>query len=152
MNSVITNTAPQIKLSYINPVPPAARIQVTSSENCKDILRAAYDQDTFEIQEQFVVMFLNHANYCLGTYHCASGSVSGVVLPYKLIWSAALLAGASGIILSHNHPSGNRQPSRNDIDLTKQMKEQGELLDIKVLDHLILTIDSFYSFQDEGLM
>lgn len=70
----------------------------------------------------------------------------------KLIFAAAIKTNACGIILAHNHPSGNLQLSQADIDLTLKMKEGGKLLEIQVLDHVILTSEGYYSFADEGLL
>lgn len=70
----------------------------------------------------------------------------------KLIFAAAIKANACGIILAHNHPSGNLSPSQADIDLTKRMKEGGKFLEIQVLDHVILTTEGYFSFADDGLI
>ena len=82
----------------------------------------------------------------------STGGMSGTVADPKLIFAAALKAGASGMILSHNHPSSNLQPSDADILLTKKVKAGGELLEISVLDHLIVTSEGYFSFADEGLL
>ena len=80
------------------------------------------------------------------------GGVAGTVADPKLIFKEALENLASSIILVHNHPSGNRQPSAADISLTKKLKEAGNLLDLPVLDHLIYTDNGYYSFADEGML
>ena len=93
-----------------------------------------------------------HTNVCVIFYKMSTGGVSGTVADPKVIFIAALKANASNIILTHNHPSGSVKPSRADIELTKKIKEGGYLLEVGVLDHLIISIESYYSFPDEGLM
>ena len=100
--------------------------------------------------EEFWVLFLNRANRVTGKQQISSGGMAGTVVDPKLVFKSALDAKASGIILCHNHPSGNTKPSQQDIDLTKKMVSAGKVLEISVLDHLIVTQQSFYSFADEG--
>jgi DNA repair protein RadC len=88
----------------------------------------------------------------LGVMSISKGGVSGTVVDPKLVFSGALKALACSIILSHSHPSGNTKPSQADIAITKRLKQGGELLDIGILDHLIITPDAYYSFADEGLI
>ena len=78
--------------------------------------------------------------------------MTGTVADPKLIFVAALKSGATGVLLAHNHPSGNLTPSQADIDLTRKIKEGGKLLEIQLLDHLIITSEGYYSFADEGLL
>jgi DNA repair protein RadC len=80
------------------------------------------------------------------------GGISGTVADPRLIFIGALKAGASGMIVSHNHPSGNLTPSQADIQLTRKLKEGGNLLEIQLLDHIIMTSESYYSFADEGIL
>ena len=91
-------------------------------------------------------MLLNRANKVLGIFEVSSGGSTGTVADPKLVFAAAIKANACGIILAHNHPSGNLQPSQADIDLTKKMKEGGKLLEIQILDHVIITTEGYYSF------
>lgn len=95
-------------------------------------------------------MLLNRANKVLGIFEVSSGSSAGTVADPKLIFAAAIKANACGIIMAHNHPSGNLSASQADIDLTKKVKEGGKLLEIQMLDHLIVTTETYYSFADEG--
>jgi DNA repair protein RadC len=97
-------------------------------------------------------LLLNRANKCLGEYKVSSGSTTGTVVEPKFIFAAAIKANASGIILAHNHPSGEFNPSSADITLTKKVKDGGLLFDILVLDHIIVTRDDYYSLADEGLI
>lgn len=142
----------EVKLSYRNRVKPSERPQVTSSTDSYQVLKESWDAGKLEFVEQFKVLLLNRANRVLGIYELSTGGVAGTIADPKLIFVAALKACASGIILSHNHPSGNLKPSQADLQLTKKIKAGGELLDIAVLDHLILTSESYYSLADEGLL
>jgi DNA repair protein RadC len=98
------------------------------------------------------VILLNRANQVLGIYEVSTGGVSGTVADPKLIFAAAIKSSSSGLIFSHSHPSGNLQPSQADIALTRKIKEGGEILEISVLDHIILTSEGYFSFADEGLL
>ncbi|MBL0343577.1 MAG: DNA repair protein RadC [Bacteroidetes bacterium] len=102
------------------------------------------------LYEEFWILLLNRANHIISKIQISKGGVTGTVVDPKLIFKAAVESTASGIILFHNHPSGNKQPSDADISLTKKLREAGNLLDIQVLDHIIIAGNSFYSFADEG--
>ena len=142
----------EIKLTYRNKVKPSERPQVTCSSDSYRVLKAGWDMGKLEFVEQFKVLLLSRANRVLGIYEVSTGGIAGTVADPKLIFAAALKACASAIILCHNHPSGNLKPSQADLQLTKKMKQGGELLDIAVLDHIILTSESYYSLADEGLL
>lgn len=105
-----------------------------------------------DLQESFKVLMLNRGNKVLCLCNASSGGITGTVADPRLIFTAALKASAVSIILAHNHPSGLLVPSRADEELTMKFKGAGQLLDIKVVDHLILTIETYYSFADEGLI
>lgn len=102
--------------------------------------------------EEFVILVLNCANRVLGYARISSGGISGTVADPKVIFQIALKSNGSSLILCHNHPSLNLQPSEADIHLTRKLKEAGLMLDLPVLDHLIVSSEGFYSFADEGLM
>ena len=142
----------EIQLSYKSTVKPSLRPKITGSKDAYDVLIQGWDTSKLEFVEQFKVLLLNRANKVLGIFEVSSGSATGTVADPKLIFAAAIITNACGIILAHNHPSGNLQPSQADIDLTRRMKEGGKLLEIQVLDHVILTSEGYYSFADEGLL
>ena len=102
--------------------------------------------------EEFWVMLLSRSNVVMDKLKVSSGGVSGTVADARMIFKSAIQRLASGIILVHNHPSGNLKPSQADIKLTKKLKEGGELLDIAVLDHVIVADSGYYSFADEGMI
>ncbi len=142
----------EIQLSYKSNVKPSLRPKITSSRDAHEVLKRVWNDSVIELCEQFKVLFTNRANKVLGVFEVSTGGMAGTVADPKLIFVAALRAGATGLILSHNHPSGNLTPSHADIELTKKIKEGGRLLEIQLLDHLILTSESYYSFADEGLI
>jgi DNA repair protein RadC len=105
-----------------------------------------------EYREEFMILLLNRANKILGWVKISAGGTTGTIADPKMIFQAALLANAAAIVLCHNHPSDNLQPSEGDRQITKKLVEAGRLLDISVIDHVILTENSFFSFADEGLI
>ena len=120
---------------------------VSSSSAVAEYLRSVLQDETREI---FVVIFLNRANRINGHHIISTGGITGTVADPRIIMKKALEENATGIILSHNHPSGNINPSREDINLTKKIKEAASYLDISVLDHIIIGNDKYYSFADSG--
>lgn len=102
--------------------------------------------------EEFWLICLNRSNKVIGKWKISSGGISGTVADPKMIFEKALSTKASGIIIAHNHPSGNLRPSASDIKITKQLRNAGEFLDLPVLDHLILTDSGYFSFADENLL
>lgn len=144
----------EIELCYRSNVKPSLRPKISRSKDAHEILFNSWNKDKIELVEQFKVMLLNRANKVLGIFELSTGGISGTVADPKLIFVAALKGGASGIIVSHCHPSGNLTASQSDIDLTKKLKEAGKFLEIQLLDHIILTPenDKYLSFADEGLI
>jgi DNA repair protein RadC len=134
----------EIDLVYRTKVKASQRPKVTSSKEVYKIL--------IEFIEQFKILLLNRGGKVLGIFEVSSGGVSGTVADPKLIFSAALKANASSLILAHNHPSGNTVPSEADRALTRKVKDGGRLLDIAVLDHIIVTTEGYRSLADEGEM
>lgn len=142
----------EIKLTYSSRVKPSQRPKITCSKDAATVLTQSWDPSKIELIEQFKVLFTNRAHAVLGILELSSGGMTATIADPRLIFVAALKAGASGIILAHNHPSGNKTPSQADIELTRKIKEGGKLLEIQLLDHLILTTEGYYSFADEGLI
>lgn len=142
----------EIQLSYKSKVKPSLRPKVSSSKTAYEVLLQFWDENNIELVEQFKILLLNRANKVIGIFNLSTGSTTATVADPRLIFVAALNSNACGIILSHNHPSGNLTPSQADIDLTKKLKEGGRLLDINVIDHIIVTTEGYHSFADEGLL
>lgn len=126
--------------------------KIQSSHSAVNLLRKFYDDDQIRYREFFYVMYLSRANEVMGVVKVSEGGISATVVDPKVIFAQALLIGASAMILSHNHPSNNLKPSEQDINLTKKLKEGAGFLEIQLLDHVILTDNSFYSFADDGLI
>jgi len=142
----------EVKLSYHPKVKVTMLPKVTSSSDTAAILRQVWDQDLLELVEQFKVMLLNRANRVLGIVDLSTGGMAGTVADPKLIFIAALKGAATSIIIAHNHPSGSLMHSHADKVLTDKLKAGGQLLDLQVLDHIILTRDGYLSFADEGMI
>ena len=102
--------------------------------------------------EEFWLLMLNRANRVVGRYKVSQGGLSGTVIDTRIILKKALDNLASSIIVCHNHPSGNNQPSDADVKITEKLKKAAEMLEIKLLDHLIIADKSYFSFADEGLI
>ena len=128
---------------------PLKRPKISCSEDAYKAIKAElWDKQV----EEFWLLILNRANQVMSKVQISTGGVAGTVADPKVIFKAALEHLASGVILIHNHPSGNLKPSQADIQLTKKLKEAGSFLDLPILDHLIFTDQSYYSFADEGLL
>jgi len=141
----------EIKVSYKSK--QKSKVKITDSKDAFNILYPLYDKDTIEYQEHFILLLLNRANRVLGWIKLSSGGTAGTVVDPKMVFTLALQTNASSVILSHNHPSGNLNPSQSDIDLTKKINHAGEMLEIKLLDHIIITPEStYYSLADEGMV
>jgi len=138
----------EIELSYKRRVNPNDRPQITSSRDSFDILLNNWS-DQIEFIEEFNILMLSRSNRVLGFYNVSKGGQTGTVVDARVVFSAALKMKASYLILAHNHPSGNINPSLQDLELTKRLVEGGKILQIKVLDHLIVTPWNYYSFADE---
>ena len=130
-------------------------------EEVKEKKKISSSKDVFEVFqpnladspfEEFWILLVNRANKIIGKYQISQGGVSGTIADPKRIFHLALENLASGIILCHNHPSGNIQPSQPDIKLTKKIKEGSLLLEINLLDHIIIGDENYYSFADNGMM
>lgn len=122
---------------------------VVSSKDAFEYFQSIIGDLTFE-ESHFIT--LNNASKVIAHHKTSQGGMAGTVMDPRLILKQALLDGASKIILAHNHPSGNLKPSEADIAITKKIKESAKLMDIILLDHLIITQKSFFSFADEGLI
>lgn len=127
------------------------QVIITSSKDCADFIRRFYGDD-MGIFESFFILLLNQSNTTIGYAKISQGGISQTVADVRLIAKIAVDSLASHVILSHNHPSGTLKPSTPDIQLTSRIKDALKLLEIKVLDHIILTETGYYSFADEGTL
>lgn len=126
--------------------------KIKSSKDAVSIFREVWDNDSLEICESVIVVFLNRSNNTIGWLKVSQGGLSSTIIDNRLILVTALNCLASAMIVCHNHPSGNTEPSQADFKITEKLKKAAELLDIQVLDHIVLTEESFYSMADNGTM
>lgn len=123
--------------------------KITSSKIAAEILQPILSDLN---HEEFWILFLSNSNKVIRQKRLSEGGMTGTLVDPKKVYRMALEFGARNIILAHNHPSGTLKPSRPDIALTKKLKAAGAFLDIKVLDHIIITQDAYFSFADEGIL
>ena len=138
----------EIKVSYCTSDSP--KFKINSGDTAYSLLMSLWNMDTIELQEEFKVVLLNRANDVLGVYSLSKGGITGTIVDQRLIFAVALKCNATGIILCHNHPSGNLKPSEADVTMTSKIKKCGELFDISLLDHLIITKNGYFSFTQDG--
>lgn len=116
----------------------------------EEVFRIIWDTDEMEVRESFYAIFFNSKLDVVGYRKIADEGIDAVYVDIRLIMSSALLCNAIRIGVAHNHPSGTLNPSQADRQITRKLIEAGNILDIQVLDHLILTVQTYYSFRDEG--
>ena len=127
------------------------KVKIISSNDAFKVIKQFYFDD-IDIFESFFILCLNRNNQTIAYAKISQGGVAGTVVDIKLIAKYAIDCLASGVILAHNHPSGNLKPSPEDLAITKRIKEGLKTLDIQVLDHIILTSQGYLSFGDEGIL
>jgi len=126
------------------------RAQIKSSQDAYEIFLASWNRNTIEYFEEFKALFLNRNNKVLGITTITKGSTTGTIVDVKQLLQYALKTNASSIIVAHNHPSGNLDPSEADKAITKKIVAGCEAIDIKLLDHLIIVHEGgYFSFADE---
>lgn len=129
------------------------REKISSAEDIVKFLRSTiYNEMDLSYCESFYILLLDRANKLYAWKQISVGGLTGTVADPRLIFQTALLCHATSLILVHNHPSNNELPSVSDVQLTKNICEGGKFLEIAVLDHVIITVDKFYSFANEGLI
>ena len=146
------NKVEEIGLVYKTTIKASERPVVKSSQEVYNLLLENWDKDTLDLFEEGKIILLNQANRVLSLFLLSKGGINGTVMDPRLIFTAALKRGACNLILSHNHPSGNLKPSKADEDLTYKIREAARFFDIKVIDHIIVSHDGYFSFADEGMM
>ena len=126
-----------------------SRKQISSSTSVFEILQPVIGDLS---HEEFWIIYLNNSNKILKKQQLSKGGLTATVVDIRLVLKTALELGAVGLIMVHNHPSGSLAPSKADQELTKKMQAAAATLDIKVVDHLIITEKTYFSFADEGLL
>ena len=122
--------------------------KITSSKAVFDIMQPVIGELP---HEEFWVLYLNNSNKVIYKAQLSKGGITGTVVDIRIIFKMAFEQNATGLILSHNHPSGKLMASEADLKITKRIKEAGQTLEIQVLDHIIITENGYLSFQDEGI-
>lgn len=125
------------------------QVKITSSSSVFEILQPVIGELP---HEEFHILYLNNSNKILEQFQISKGGITGTLVDVRITLKRALELGAVSLILAHNHPSGNLNPSEADKQLTRKLKTASESLDIKILDHIIVTEKSYFSFADEGLL
>ena len=143
------NLVSEFSVNYSTNFNPSTAFKITSSTTAAKLLRDIWADDMNHV-ERFYLLSLNRANCVVCWSLISLGGMSGTVADGKVIFQKALLSNAHGLILAHNHPSGQLKPSEADLSLTKKMVEFGKFIDLPILDHIILTSHGYYSFTDEG--
>ncbi|TXG39564.1 JAB domain-containing protein [Seonamhaeicola maritimus] len=141
----------EIKLSYKEHLKTSVTIK--SSKEVNALLYNYWDKNTIALFESFKIVLLNNSNKVKGICQLSIGGISGTMVDIRILFAIVLKSLSVGIILAHNHPSGKLKPSEADKQLTEKIKKAAELLDVKVLDHLIIVPNGdYYSFADEGIL
>lgn len=152
IKQVRKNELNEIKVSYTygKRFKSGQRVAVKSSTDSYNLIQSRFSNINF--QEEFQIMLLNNRNEVIGFYAHSIGASNKTIVDTKIIMGVALVSGATSMILVHNHPSGFLKPSQADKDMTKKLMDAAKLLELTILDHLIITESSYYSFADEGLI
>ena len=138
---------PEIKLKKVKTDFP--KVKITTSKAAEEFIRQFYSDD-IGIYESFFILLLNRGGYTTGFAKISQGGTAGTVVDVKIIAKYIADTLAHGIILAHNHPSGNTTPSAQDKQMTERIKDVAKIFDTNVLDHIILTEEDYYSFADNG--
>ena len=142
----------EVELVYKTQVKNSERPLIRTSRDCYETLLKIWNANKLEFQEEFKVLLLNQANRVTGVYETSCGGITGTVADPRLILAVAIKSLAVSIVLAHNHPSGNLKPSKADEELTQKIKHAGLYHEIKLLDHIIITSEGYFSFADEGVL
>lgn len=130
---------------------PLTETLCSSNEINQLLIKRIFDEETIGYKESFKVLLLNQANKLIGYTTISDGGLTSTVVDVRVVMQAALVSNATAIVLAHNHPSGNPLPSGYDDSITRKIKSACELMDIRLLDHIIVTpFGNFYSYNDEG--
>ena len=147
------NEVNEIRISYCEKLGVIDSEPVNDSEHVAKLLYENWDKNTIGLQETFKVLLLNNANKVKGTYQASTGGITGTLVDLRLLFAVVLKTVSTSIILAHNHPSGTLRPSKADLDLTKKIQKAADLIDIKIMDHLIIVpTGKYYSFSDNGML
>ena len=152
MNNLFTvqELISEVQISYSSKIKNANRVKITCSTEAVKAFRIFWP--SYEHVEFSYMLLLNRQNQVIGNYFLSKGGMTGTVVDLRVIFQVALKTNATSIMLGHNHPSGNLQASDADRKITRQVKDAGAILEIPLLDHIILTEDSYLSMADDGYL
>jgi DNA repair protein RadC len=149
--TALKQLAPEVKVRLTRGK-VVAKNKISSSEDAVSILKKFITRSKIETQEFAVAMFLNNNSNVLAVYQFGMGGITATVMDERLLMAAALKLGATGIILCHNHPSGQLRPSEADKTVTAKIVKIANLHNMQVVDHIIVTKDGYYSFAENGIL
>lgn len=143
----------EFSISYSGSIKTNQLPKISCAQDAVNIIFENWDKGSIGLNESFKMILLNNSNKVKGIYTLSSGGITGTLVDVRILFAVLLKTLTTAVILAHNHPSGNTNPSEADKQLTQKIKKAGELMDIKILDHLIITPDGdFFSFADEGIL
>lgn len=145
------NVVHEVEIVYLRPASELKQFAKCADDSYHFLLQL-YDKNKLDYKEFFYVLLLNKQNQIIGVSNIGKGSVDSCAVNIKEIFQLAIKTNATGIIVSHNHPSGSLKPSSEDLKLTKKIKDGCALFDTVLLDHVIITSEGFYSFAEEGTL
>ena len=143
---------PELNVTYTRSSSKVFEGDIRSSADMAKFIKSTFGREEIELQEQFIVLYLNQKFDVIGYYRHSKGGINSTVADIRIIIGAALKCAAVSLVVAHNHPSGNLSPSATDKELTSKLKESAKLMDLRLLDHLILTKTGYFSFAEEGLL
>jgi DNA repair protein RadC len=143
----------EVQLSYSSNRENLLKDPISSSKSAYEYLIKAFNENTIGLQEEFIALLLNRANKPIGAIKLHKGGLDSTIVDVRLLMAAALKSATQGIILAHNHPSGELKPSQADRNLTTKIKDACKILNIALLDHVIVSpFGNYMSFADDGLI
>ena len=142
----------ELKVTYRRSGRASDRKRMTGAMSAADYLKSVWDRDRIELVEEFLMLCLDGANRPIGWLKVSTGGLAASQVDIRVVLSIALQTASSSLIVAHNHPSGELSPSPEDIVVTNRLKEASALVGIRLLDHLIITKESWFSFLDHGYL
>ncbi|MEJ7694241.1 JAB domain-containing protein [Daejeonella sp.] len=146
------NKVADIKIIYTPKIKPSKLPEVFNAHDAHKLFMKSWDIGRLHLLEQFKAMYLNSNGRVLGIFEVSSGGFTYTQVDTRLIFLGAIKCCATSIILAHNHPSGNREPSDSDLRITRRLKEAGRILEINVWDHLIIVPEGYTSMRVAGII
>jgi DNA repair protein RadC len=148
--NIFDTAVAEIQVSYHPSIPQKDLVKITTSGEVFEVVKMFWPD--FDYVEYFYILLLNRHNKVLGVHQVSKGGFTGTVVDVRVIMQVALKTCCTSLILCHNHPSGNLDPSEADKQITGKIKQAGQIMDIQLLDHLVVCSDRYFSFADEGIL